>query len=409
MPDQTDPKDLETLLAKLKAEWRELADLLACQNQSRDRVMEVEKILLRDAAGQYRGKISANADGSADLLLIDQAGRAWARVGVNQDGEAFLELRDKQGKSVFKGGTGAPSAGSGAALTTVPGDAAHPAAPQPIPAAAPAGEPPGDSGAGPHPPTPSQDVPREEDATSGVVERLEKLRRQNRRHAIYWVLVLAVLGVILATQAYMLFRPIPSGLTGESLVVRDANGKIRASLGVDGSKVKLDLWDPEGHRRATLGLVSEGAPHLKFYDREQRVRVELNLGADGEPKLVLRDKSSLQGKTQANDSSDSSQEAQRESAGLGSEGGTEASPPATPASPLATPPTGQTGAVSPEQDAEAEVEVLASKTSTKYHYPTCKWVKEIRPWNLIKFKSPAEAQARGYVPCPVCQPPPVSR
>jgi hypothetical protein len=409
MSDKTEPKDLETLLAKLKEECQELADLLASQDKSRDRVMEVEKILLRDASGQYRGKISGNADGSADLLLIGQAGSAWTRLGVNQAGEAFLELRDKQGKSSFKVGAEAPSPGAGTGLTATPGDAAHPATPQPIQADASEGEPPGDSDSGPRQPTPDQDVHQEGEANSGVVDRLEKLGRQNRRHTIYWVLVLAVLGVILATQAYVLFRPIPSGLAGESLVVRDANGKIRASLGADGGKVRLDLWDPEGHRRATLGLESEGAPHLRFYDREQRVRAELNLGVDGEPKFILRDKGSLQGNTEPNDISDSSQEAQRVEAGPGSEGGTAASPPATPANPLSSPPAGQTGAVSPSQDAEAEVEFLGSKTSNKYHYPTCRWVKEIRPWNLIKFKSPAEAQARRYIPCPLCQPPPLSR
>ena len=46
-----------------------------------------------------------------------------------------------------------------------------------------------------------------------------------------------------------------------------------------------------------------------------------------------------------------------------------------------------------------------SKTSNKYHYPTCKWTKQISPSNLIKFKSPEEAQKAGYIPCPVCKPP----
>ena len=132
MPDKTEPKDLEMVLAKLKEEWRELADLLTSQGKSQDRVIEVEKILLRDASGQYRGKISANPDGSADLLLSDRSGNAWARLGVNQDGEAFLELKDKQGESSFKVGVGAPSSGAGAGLAATPVDAAPPAAPQPL-------------------------------------------------------------------------------------------------------------------------------------------------------------------------------------------------------------------------------------------------------------------------------------
>src|SRR5665648_226074 len=108
MPDKTEPKDLEKVLARLREEWQELADLLASQAKSQDRVIEVEKILLRDAAGQCRGKISADPDGSADLLLSDQAGNAWVRLGVNRDGEAFFELKDQKGESSFKVAVGAP-------------------------------------------------------------------------------------------------------------------------------------------------------------------------------------------------------------------------------------------------------------------------------------------------------------
>ncbi len=77
-------------------------------------------------------------------------------------------------------------------------------------------------------------------------------------------------------------------------MVRDPNGNIRASLGKTGDKVGLDLWDAQGHRRATLGLGAEGAPGLAFYDQDQRVRAELNLGADGEPKFTLRDQHGME-------------------------------------------------------------------------------------------------------------------
>ena len=50
-------------------------------------------------------------------------------------------------------------------------------------------------------------------------------------------------------------------------------------------------------------------------------------------------------------------------------------------------------------------EFWGSKTSNKYHYPTCKWTKQISPSNLVKFKSPEEARKAGYIPCPVCKPP----
>ena len=132
MPDKTKPKDLETVLARLKHEWQELADLLISQGKSQDRVIEVEKILLRDASGQYRGKISANQDGSADLLLSDREGNAWARLGVNQDGEAFLELKDQKGESSFKVAVGAPFPEAFAGPAATPADAPNPAASQPL-------------------------------------------------------------------------------------------------------------------------------------------------------------------------------------------------------------------------------------------------------------------------------------
>ena len=268
--------------------------------------------------------------------------------------EKPLLSNGNNGESSFKAATGALLPGTAAGLVATPCDTANTVAPKPIMAAMAEGEPPEASGSGPTPPPSGQDLHQEGD-------RLEKLERRNRRQKIYWALILAVLGVILATQAYVLFRPLPSSLTGEALVVRDANGKIRASP-------------------------------------EQRVRAELNLGPDGEPKFTLRDKRSLQGKSEPSDFGDSSHRLQREEVGLGFEEGTAASPPA-----------GQAEAVSPKHDAETESEFVGSKTSNKYHYPTCKWVKAIKPWNLIKFKSPTEAQARHYAPCPVCKPPPLSR
>ena len=388
MPDKTEPKDLETVLARLREEWQELADLLTSQGKSQDRVIEVEKILLRDASGQYRGKISANPDGSADLLLSDPAGNAWVRLGVNRDGEAFLELKDQKGESSFKVAVGAPALGAGPGPAATPADGPNPAAsqplespgasPQPIMPAEAGGEPLDESGLVPALPTPDQDEPPGRDANAAVFDRLEKLARQYRRLKLFGALILGLLGVILATQAYVLFRPHSPGSAVEALVVRDPNGNIRASLGDTGDKVGLDLWDAQGRRRATLGLGAEGAPGLAFYDQDQRVRAELNLGPDGEPKFTLRDQRGMETQKEPKSPDDSAHQRPPGGTGLGSEVGALPSPPAGPAE-----------AVSPNRDAEAEVEFVGSKTSNKYHYPTCKWVRTISPWKLIKFKSAA--------------------
>lgn len=47
----------------------------------------------------------------------------------------------------------------------------------------------------------------------------------------------------------------------------------------------------------------------------------------------------------------------------------------------------------------------ASKNSNKYHYPSCTWAQRIKPANLVKFNSPAEAMKAAYIPCKVCKPP----
>jgi hypothetical protein len=46
----------------------------------------------------------------------------------------------------------------------------------------------------------------------------------------------------------------------------------------------------------------------------------------------------------------------------------------------------------------------ASRNSTKYHRPGCKWAKRISKRNLLIFKSRQEAERAGYRPCGVCRP-----
>jgi competence protein ComEC len=48
---------------------------------------------------------------------------------------------------------------------------------------------------------------------------------------------------------------------------------------------------------------------------------------------------------------------------------------------------------------------VGSINSNVYHYPSCRYVEQIHPENLVWFASAAEAQAKGYRPCKVCNPP----
>jgi Metal binding domain of Ada len=47
--------------------------------------------------------------------------------------------------------------------------------------------------------------------------------------------------------------------------------------------------------------------------------------------------------------------------------------------------------------------VVASKSGSKYHLPTCAGAKQIKPDNLISFESIAAAEAAGYTPAANCK------
>lgn len=54
--------------------------------------------------------------------------------------------------------------------------------------------------------------------------------------------------------------------------------------------------------------------------------------------------------------------------------------------------------------APASAVYVGSAKSDKYHYPDCRWAKEIHSGNLVTFSSKADAQAKGYTPCKTCNP-----
>lgn len=53
----------------------------------------------------------------------------------------------------------------------------------------------------------------------------------------------------------------------------------------------------------------------------------------------------------------------------------------------------------------AYAEFWGSKTSNKYHNPSCSWAQTITPANLIKFDTIEKAIKAGYIPCKACRPP----
>jgi len=45
---------------------------------------------------------------------------------------------------------------------------------------------------------------------------------------------------------------------------------------------------------------------------------------------------------------------------------------------------------------------VGSKNSNKYHLPTCRWAKQIKPKNVVCFKDAQEASVKNYLPDKNC-------
>ena len=152
-------------------------------------------------------------------------------------------------------------------------------------------------------------------------ERLEKLERELSRAGtrFRWLVVGAGLCIISVAVIYAFgqyqttFTPRATKASKElhanSFVLEDANGKPRASLGMDedgvelrlrygngnigaalclhDDKMVLSLSDNNGKPRAVLG-VTKNMPLLCLYDEREEPRATLAVLADG-PHLVLRD------------------------------------------------------------------------------------------------------------------------
>ena len=51
---------------------------------------------------------------------------------------------------------------------------------------------------------------------------------------------------------------------------------------------------------------------------------------------------------------------------------------------------------------------VGSAKGSKYHLPSCKLAKKIKPENMVTFKDVAEAERKGYEPCKACIPAPAA-
>ena len=117
-----------------------------------------------------------------------------------------------------------------------------------------------------------------------VAKRLERLEKQNRKlkYAGAAALVL-VSAVLLMGQA----APVPETIEARQFIVRDADGKARAVLGVTEAGGSLGLCDADGNARALLG-VTETGPTLWLHDADGTTRALL-VAAEAGAVLGLHD------------------------------------------------------------------------------------------------------------------------
>ena len=142
--------------------------------------------------------------------------------------------------------------------------------------------------------------------TIARVARLERAQRRWRRLAAG-----AVLG--LAAVARMGQKPAPRVGEAERFLLKDAAGRTRAELVVDGEQsVALRFRDADtmprlsigtengasvvvlneqgGRVRAGLVTLPQGSPALTFYDSNGKTRAELALAREGAPALTFTDR-----------------------------------------------------------------------------------------------------------------------
>jgi micrococcal nuclease len=78
---------------------------------------------------------------------------------------------------------------------------------------------------------------------------------------------------------------------------------------------------------------------------------------------------------------------------------------ANPQAPAGDPKSVAAPAAAKPAQAAAPVKYVGFVASNKYHYPNCKWAAGINHYSHRTFSSVKEARAKGYIPCPTCNPP----
>lgn len=108
-----------------------------------------------------------------------------------------------------------------------------------------------------------------------LAERVNRVERQNRRLRIGVVVALLLIVAVAASAVSLVKARKPKALEAERFVLRDADGKMRADLGLTKEKrPALTLYDAKGTARVSLDLAEEG-PSLVMHNAQGKKQVAL--------------------------------------------------------------------------------------------------------------------------------------
>ena len=133
---------------------------------------------------------------------------------------------------------------------------------------------------------------------AAVLRRLEEFERENQRLRRLGIYVLGAVGALLGLAAAFVVVAARHGMPGfvplvtesRRFVVRDVEGRIRATLGTntEGSS-QFMLQDEAGRERLRMSVLPDGGAGVAFVDSTGRSRMVLGLLPDQSASVVLAD------------------------------------------------------------------------------------------------------------------------
>jgi len=124
-----------------------------------------------------------------------------------------------------------------------------------------------------------------------LVQRLDRLERENRRFKWVGSMVLVTIAAFLV-MGQAKSSNVPKVIEAEKFVLRDKSGKVFAALQTEAkNEPALNLYDKNGKVRVTLGIMEIGnpMPHRFLYDANEKFRVKLAV-LDDAAIMYLHDK-----------------------------------------------------------------------------------------------------------------------